>query len=245
MPEHSIEASPQLYARTGGLLYLLIIAIGLFGEAFVRGKLIVAGDAMRTAANLLQHETLWRTNIAAEMILLPCAAGLLMIEVLLLRPVSREFTLLAAILAMLSISMEAASTMYLIEPLFALGKGAYLEAFTPAQLAALARLPLRSHGYGFGLSLIFFGAFCIVVGFLIFHSGFLPKTIGVLMAIAGGCYLINSFALLLSPHLADLLFPAILLPAFIGELSLCLWLLVKGVDITKWKECVGSGHIAR
>ena len=236
MSERSIEVSPQPYARTGGILYLVIIVVGLFGEVFVRGKLIVAGDAMRTATNLLQHESLWRAHIAGEMVLLLCGAGLLTIELLLFRPVSRELTLLAGVLAILSISTEAMSTMYLIEPLFPLGGAAYLGAFTPAQLATLARLSVRSHGYGFGLSLIFFGCFCIVTGCLIFYSRYLPKTIGVLMAIAGVCYLTNSFALIVSPELADKLFPAVLAPAFVGELSLCLWLLVKGVDVGKWRE---------
>jgi hypothetical protein len=73
-----------------------------------------------------------------------------------------------------------------------------------------------------------------VLGHLIFRSGFLPKALGVLMLIAGACYLTNSFALLLAPGLASRLFPAILVPAFIGEASLCGWLLVKGVDVEKW-----------
>jgi len=86
------------------------------------------------------------------------------------------------------------------------------------------------------VSLIFFGCFCLLVGYLIFRSGYLPKTIGILMQIAGVCYLTNSFALVLSPALANRLFPAILVPAFIGEASLCLWLLVKGVNVQRWKE---------
>jgi hypothetical protein len=100
----------------------------------------------------------------------------------------------------------------------------------------MASLSLKSHGYGFGVSLLFFGCFCVIVGYLIFRSGYLPKTIGVLMQIAGVCYLTNSFALILSAAVANRLFPAILVPAFIGEVSLCLWLLVKGVNVQRWKE---------
>jgi hypothetical protein len=83
--------------------------------------------------------------------------------------------------------------------------------------------------------LIFFGCFCVVVGYLIFRSGYLPKTVGVLMQIAGLCYLTDSFALILSPSFADRLFPAILLPALVGEASLCLWLLARGVNVSKWQ----------
>jgi hypothetical protein len=86
------------------------------------------------------------------------------------------------------------------------------------------------------VSLLFFGCFCLIVGYLIFRSSYLPNAIGVLMQIAGICYLTNSFALVLSPNVANRLFPAILVPSFIGELSLCLWLLVKGVKVQKWDE---------
>jgi len=97
-----------------------------------------------------------------------------------------------------------------------------------------AYLSIKSWENGFGVSLIFFGCACLVLGYLIFRSGYLPKVLGVLMQIAGLSYLTNSFALILSPSLADRLFPAILLPAFVGEASLCLWLLAKGVNASKW-----------
>jgi hypothetical protein len=90
--------------------------------------------------------------------------------------------------------------------------------------------------YGFGVALIFFGCACLVLGYLIFRSGYLPKAIGVLMQIAGFSYLTNSFALILAPAFANRIFPAVLVPAFVGKASLCLWLLVKGVNVQRWKE---------
>ena len=236
----TIETSPQLYARIGGVLYLIIIIVGLLGEAFVRDRLIVSGDAAATAANIMSHESLWRFHIATELFLLICAVALLFILFALLRPVSRDLTLLAVFFNLVSIGIEAATTMYLLEALFPLGNARYLNAFTPQQLYATASLSLKSHGYGFSVSLIFFGCFCLIVGYLIFRSGYLPKTIGILMQIAGVCYLTNSFALVLSPAIANRLFPAILVPAFIGEASLCLWLLVKGVNVQRWKEQAGA-----
>jgi Domain of unknown function (DUF4386) len=77
-----------------------------------------------------------------------------------------------------------------------------------------------------------------VNGYLIFRSGYLPKIIGVLMQIAGLSYLIACFAALFAPAFADLIIPAILIPPLIGESSFCLWLLVKGVNLTKWQERV-------
>ena len=236
MTSHPIETSPQLYARIGGVLYLIIIVVGLFGEAFVRDRLIVSGDAAATAANIMSHESLWRFHIAAELFLLICAVALLLILFVLLRPVSRDLALLAVFFNLVSIGIEAATTMRLLEALFPLGNAGYLKAFTPEQLYAMATLSLKSHGYGFGVSLIFFGCFCLIVGYLIFKSGYLPKAIGVLMQIAGLSYLTNSFALVLAPAWANRLFPADVVPAFVGEASLCLWLLVKGVNAEKWQE---------
>src|SRR3989475_4493651 len=244
MTSRSIETSPQLYARIGGVLYLIIIVVGLLCEAFVRRRLSVAGNAAATAANVMSHESLWRFHIAAEIFLLICAVALLLILFVLLRPVSRDLALLAVFFNLVSIGIEAATTMYLLEALFPLGNAGYLKAFTPEQLYAMATLSLKSHGYGFGVSLLFFACFCLIVGYLIFRSGYLPKTIGVLMQIAGVCYLTNSFALILSAAVANRLFPAILVPALIGEVSLCLWLLVKGVNVEKWEEKASAGHVS-
>jgi hypothetical protein len=244
MPERTVETSPRLYARIGGVLYLIIIVVGLFGEAFVRDRLIVSGDVAATAANIRSHESLWRFHIAAELVLLICAVVLLLILFVLLRPVSRELALLAAFFNLVAIGIEAATTLYLLEALFPLGNAGHLKAFAPEQLYSMASLSLKSHGYGFGVSLIFFGCFCLVIGCLIFRSGYLPKALGVLMQIAGLSYLTNSFALVLAPSFANRLFPGILLPAFVGEASLCLWLLVKGVNVPKWKEKANAWRLS-
>ncbi|PYT78830.1 MAG: DUF4386 domain-containing protein [Acidobacteria bacterium] len=232
----AVETSPQLYARIGGALYLVIIVLGLFGEVFVRDRVMVSGDATATATNIRLLEALWRFHIAAELLLLICAVVLLLILFVLLRPVSRELALLAAFFNLVSIALEAGYALHLLAALFPLGSAGYLSAFAPEQLYALTSLSLKSHANGFGVSLVFFGCFCVVIGYLIFKSDFLPKAVGVLVQIAGLSYLTNSFALILNPHFADRIFPAILVPAFVGEASLCLWLLVMGVNAARWKE---------
>src|SRR5713226_74980 len=236
MTDHTVETSPQLYARIGGLLYLIIIVVGLFDEAFVRDRIIVSGNATATAANIRSLGSLWRFGIAAEFLLLICAVALTLIFFVLLRPVSRDLALLAVFFNLVSVAVEAAVQLYLLGALFPLGKTEYLRAFEPEQLYALASLSVKSHGYGFGVALIFFGCVCLIDGYLIFRSGYFPKTIGVLMTIAGLSYLTNSFALILVPTFANRIFPAVLVPAFVGEASLCLWIIVKGVNVPKWKE---------
>ena len=236
MKDHEAQASPLVYARIGGALYLIIIVLGLIGEAFVRSRIIVPGDATATAANIRSLESLWRFGIVGEFLLLICATALTLILFALLRPVHRDLALLTVFFNLLTIAVEAVADLNLVAALFPLGNAGYLRAFEPEQLHAMASLAVKSHGHGFGVALIFFGCECLVLGYLIFRSSYLPKAIGVLMQVAGWCYLTNSFALLLAPTLANRLFPAILVPAFVGEASLCLWLLVKGVNVEKWKD---------
>ncbi len=241
MADRPVETSPQVYARFGGVFYLIIIVAGLFGEVFVRGKLIVSGDATATAHNIMESQFLWRLSIAGDLVMHMCDVGLTMIFYVLLRPVNRNLALLAAIFNLVQTTILCANKLTLLVALFFLGDADYLKAFEPRQLHALAYLSVKTHGYGFGVGLIFFGCMCLVLGHLISRSGYFPKVLGILMQIAGLCYLVNSFALLLSPTLANLLFPAILVPAFIGELSVCLWLLVKGVNVPKWEARRMSG----
>ncbi|HSS48834.1 MAG TPA: DUF4386 domain-containing protein [Thermoanaerobaculia bacterium] len=240
MEERQVQASPQVVSRIGGVLYLIIIVLGLFNEAFVRNRIIVSGDAAATAANIRSFESLWRFGIAAEFFMLICAISLTLIFFILLRPVNRDLALLAVFFNLVSLAVEASVQLYLLGALFPLGSAEYLKAFKPEQLYAMASLSVKSHGYGFGVALIFFGCVCLLLGYLIFKSGYLPKTVGVLMQLAGLSYLIDSFALILAPSFANRIFPAILVPAFIGEASLCLWLLVKGVNGEKWHARAGA-----
>jgi Domain of unknown function (DUF4386) len=220
--------------------------VGLFGEAFIRDRLTVSGDAAATAANIRSMEWMWRFGIASELFLLMCALILAWIFLILLRPVSRELAWLATFFNLVSIAVEATIQLQLLAALFPLGTAGYLRAFTQEQLYAMTSLSVRLHGYGFGVSLIFFGCWCLISGFLIFRSGYLPKAVGVLMQMAGLSYLTNSFALLVAPNVANRIFPAILAPAFVGEASLCLWLIAKGVNVEQWnhRQMHGPGRNA-
>jgi hypothetical protein len=147
-------------------------------------------------------------------------------------------------LNLVSLAVELISKLFLLLVLPTLGSPDYLRAFEPQQLQVLASLALRSHDIAFNIALIFFGLTCLVNGYLIFRSGYFPKLIGILMQLAGISYLIACFAALFAPAFADLITPAILLPPFIGETSFCLWLLIKGVDINKWRMIAGQAYAA-
>lgn len=238
MTDRTLVTSPNTYARIGGVLYLLIIITGIFGELFVRGKLIVSGDATATANNIMASPLLWRIGIAGDIIMHVLDIPLMLVFYVLLRPVNKNLIVLALLFTLVQTAVLVATKLNLFMPLFFLGDAAYLKAFQPQQLHALSYVAIRADAHGFGVGLIFFGFACLVLGYLIIRSGYLPKVLGVFMQIAGLCYLINSFALILAPKFADSITPAILLPCFIAELSLCLWLLIKGVNVSKWKEKV-------
>ena len=229
------EINPRVYARVGGVLYLLIIALGMFQEVFVRGRITVGGDAAATFANLQKMETLWRAGIAMEMMLLILTIALSVILYVLTRPVHRELALLALLFGSIATAVEGAYSIQLIEALFPLGKSAYLAAFTPGQLQAMTALTMKAHVFGFGIGLLLFGPFFLITGYLIFTSGYLPKTIGVLYQLAGVAYMFNSFVLVLAPQLSGIAFMIMAGPVFIGETSFALWLLIKGVRIKEWR----------
>ncbi|MEP6876664.1 MAG: DUF4386 domain-containing protein [Burkholderiales bacterium] len=232
----SVERSPQRYARLAGFLYLAIILLGLFGEVFVRGTLVVSGDPAATANGLLHSQLLWRAGVAGDLLMHVLDVPVIVILYFLLRPASESLALLATLINLVQTAVLAANKLNLLLPLFLLDDVGYLKSFSAEQLQALSYLAIKAHGHGFGIGLVFFGFACLVRGWLIFGSGYFPKPLGVLMFVTGLSYLTNSFALLLAPSIATSIFPGVLIPALVGELSLCLWLIVKGVNIEHWRQ---------
>lgn len=215
--------STLIPARVAGLMYLAIIGIGLFGEAFVRGSLVVSGDAAATASNILGSRQLWRAGLSMDLLMHVLDVPLIVFFYLLLRQVNQPLALLATVFNIVQTSVLAINKLTLIAALSLLESKALATSLIDGQ--ALAMVAIGLHGYGFAIGLVFFGFTCIVRGYLIFKSGYMPRALGWLLGLAGVGYLVNSFALLLSPSLASMLFPAVLLPAFVGELALTLWLL--------------------
>ena len=234
------DIDPRTYARVGGILYLIMIALGIFQEFFVRGR-IAAADAAATFANLQRMERLWRLGIAAELVMVVVTIVLAVILYVLTKPVHEELALLAMIFGLVATAVEAAYSMQLVEALFPLGSNAYLTAFTPAQLQAMTALAMKAHVLGFGVGLLLFGPFFLVTGYLAFVSGYFPKTLGVLYQLAGVGYMLNGFVLVLAPRLAGPMFMVMAVPAFLGEMSFAVWLLTKGVRIERWRA-LNPGH---
>lgn len=219
----TLTPATLISARVAGVAYLANIGLGLFGELFVRGSLVVAGDAGATASNILASPLLWRTGIATDLLMQLLDLPLIVFFYYLLKPVSHPLALLATAINLIQTAVLAANKLTLVAALSLLNSST--NAPMPSELHAQALLAINLHGYGFGIGLIFFGFSCLVRGYLMFLSTYVPRILGGLLVIAGVSYLVNSFALLLSPSFAALLFPMVLFPALAAELALSIWLL--------------------
>ena len=229
------EGSTLLKARAAGALWLAVIAAGVLGVT-VESKLIDRGDAALTAANILASPSLFRLGVAADLFGGACYLGVTALLYVLLKPVSRSVSLLAAFFGLAGVAVGAVSSVCRLAPLVVLGGEGHTAAFTATQSQALAMISLGLQGLGFGVAMAFFGLQCISVGCLIVRSGFLPRALGVLLAVGGSSYVFSSFANLLSPPFGALVFPFIVPAAVIGEGALTLWLLFKGVNVRRWEE---------
>jgi len=227
---HPSEASPHFKARTAGVFYLMNI-LGFVPGVLVRGRLVIYGDAAATATNILAHEPLFRLGFAFDLIAAACYIAVTALFYILFKPVNRSLSLLAACFSLVGCAIVALSCLFDLAPFVVLGSAQYLSVFKVEQLQALALMFLKLRVQAFNISLVFFGFYCLLIGYLIFRSTFLPRILGVLMAFAGLGWLT-----FLAPPLAKYLYPYILAPGLLGEGSLTLWLLVIGVNAQRWKE---------
>lgn len=233
--ERFADTSPRLKARLAGVLYLLTGLVA-FDEFSVLGRLVVHDDPAATAANILAHQLLFRLGFAAQIVAQALNIALAVIFFGLFRVVNRSFALLVVFLMLTGTAIETVAPLNRFAPLIILHGENYLSAFNAEQLQGAAYASLQLYEFGFTTALVFFGFYCLSLGYLVFKSTFLPRIIGVLLAIAGLAYLTGNFANFLSPAFAARLFPYYLVFPGLGEGSLILWLLIMGVNAQRWEE---------
>ena len=236
MMERIAEASPRLKARMAGVFELLEALTSGFGQVIVPGMLVVAGNAKATAANILAHGLLFRLSILAALIGVACHIAWIFLFYELFKPVNRSLSLLAAFVGLVAIAIQACSSLFQVAPLIVMEAGQSFSAFNVDQLQALTLMSLRFSARAFNTYLAFFGIWCVLMGYLIFRSTFMPRIIGVLEAFAGLCWLT-----FLWPPLGRYLSPYNQVLSAPGELSLMLWLLVMGVNSQRWNEQASLG----
>jgi hypothetical protein len=233
----SVEGtSPRQLARMAGALYLINIVGGAFAISIVPAMLLVADNAAATAHNIQTHELLYRSGLVAHVLVTVTNVPLALIFYELFKVVNRRLALLDVFFILVATAIEAAGVVNQFAPLVLLGSGPYTSALPAAQLQALAYMPWNLSSIDYNVHTVFFGFDIICTAYLVLRSTFLPRAIGVLLAIDGLAYLVYSFTAFLAPGFAAQLVPWIQFPALIGEGSLCLWLLVVGLDVERWEK---------
>jgi len=213
--------------RFAGLLYVLFSIPGFFAMVYVPGKLIVHGNAAATANNIATSETLFRLGIAAQLI---GQAGFIFVALALydlLKGVNRRYASLMVTLIVVSIPIAFLNELNSIAALVLVRGPDFLSIFEKPQREALAMLFLNLHGHGFVVAEILWGLWLFPLGLLVYRSRFLPRFLGVWLALAGSAWVILSLTGILFPQYQDQVF-TYSQPASIGEVAFMLWLLIKG-----------------
>jgi len=214
--------------RLAGLLYILTSIPGFFALIYVPSKLIVVGNAAATANNIAASETLFRLGIAAQLI---SQAGFIFVALALydlLKGINRRQASLMVTLVALGIPIGFLNELNSIAALVLVRGADFLSTFDKPQRDALAMLFLNLHGHGFDVAEIFWGLWLLPLALLVYRSRFVPRFLGVWLAIDGLAYVVLSLTGVLLPQYQSKVFTTYAQPAFFGEVALMLWLLIKG-----------------
>lgn len=237
--------SLRVRARTAGFLYLLIILGALFipfavAPSGISGMTLVEA-ALSDVARIRDSAPLFVLSGAAQLLILACDIVVAILFYDLFKPISNTLSLLAASFRLTFVAIAGANLFNHFALLNLLSGAPYLQAVEPDKLLALAVAFFKLRTLGFDIALVFFGCHCALLGWLIFKSTFLPRTLGLLLSIGGGVgYLANIFSHALAPELRSTVFPIMMMPAGAAELLLALWLIVVGVNVPKW-EALAEG----
>ena len=224
------EWSPKAKARLAGVFEALEGFTSSYGQMTVLGQLMVAGNAAATAANILQHETLFRLGFASSVLGVVFHLAWAFLFYRLFKPVNRNISVFALLVILVCCALQVITALLYLAPLLVLTAGSSLSAFPPEQLQSLAYMFLKLNGLAIDTTLVFFGLWCVLTGYLIFKSTFMPRIFGVLLAIDGLGWMIFMW-----PPLGHYLFLPIGIACGLAEIPLQLWLLIFGVNNERWK----------
>jgi hypothetical protein len=236
--EEIADGSLRSHARAIGVVYLSYFLTAFLGGFLAKG-LVAPGDAAATANSILAHEALYRSGFAVSLIANVIYIALTALFYRLFEPVNRTLSLLAAFVGLVGCTIQIFAGLLQLAPFVVLGDSQLLAGFNLEQLQMAALVCLKLYSQAFNISLVIFALYDLLVGYLVFTSTFLPRIIGVVMMCAGVGWLTFVW-----PPLATTLSSYVVPFGGLAELLLMLWLLVKGVDTSRWREKVGTGRVA-
>jgi len=226
--------SPQKIARVAAFVFLIIFFLGMSTELFIRPGMIVPGDAAATVKNIAASESLFRLSLVSDLIRLMFLMLLPLVLYKLLKPVNKNIASLMVIFALVSVPISMLNELNHFAVLLLSSGAGYLTAFKADQLNTLVMFFLELRKYGTFIPQVF-SLWVLLLGYLVFKSGFLPRILGILLMLVSLCYTVSAVLFFLFPN-----FDATILGlfAFIGESIFYLWLLIKGVNVKEWEKRV-------
>lgn len=230
------ETNIMAHARVAGALYVVLFVLGPFVFLFGKATALVPGDPSASAANVLSMVTQFRVGLIIETAIFLVEIVLAAILYVMFRPVQHALSLAAAFARLGEAIVQGVNMLTSGLVMLVLGGTGALAAFSQPQLEALGLVFLDANAFVVLVWGIFFGFHLILLGYLVFASQFLPRWLGVLLAIAGAGYLAQSCGTILLPSAKDTLETVVVVLAVPGELAFTLWLLIKGVDARLWHE---------
>ena len=228
--------SPQKTARTAAFVFVLIFILGMSTELFIRPGLIVPGDTATTIKNVAASQSLFRLSLVSDLIRQALLILLPLILYKLLKPVNKTIASLMVIFALVCAPISLLNELNHFAVLLLSSGTGYLAAIKGDQLNALVTFFLGLRQYGTFIAQ-FFSVWVLLLGYLVYKSGFLPKILGILLMLAGLCYTLLAIQFLLFPSFDTSIFGVF---TFIAEALFYLWLLIKGVNVEKWEKLATS-----
>jgi len=225
------KINPNKTARIVGLLYIVPWVLSFLG-VILRQGLIIPGDAAATAENIKASEMLFRISVVGDLIVQVVFVILVLLLYQLLKPVNKNGAALMVILFLISVPIAMLNMLNLLAVPLLVSEVDKFAGFTAIQLQSLIPFFLDLHEIGIMIAYIFWGLWLFPLGYLVFKSGFIPKILGILLMISCFGYLIDFTTFFMFPDFGV----AINMYTGWAELFLCLWLLIKGVDIEQWEQ---------
>ena len=227
-PYPAIEPEQRVAARVVGFLYIFQMATAVFGQSFVRDSMIIRGDAVRSAQNILAHERLFRLSIAGDLITYTGVIVLMWALYVVVRPIHRNLALLAVLFRVAETAVLCVATVNSLVVLKLL-KGATLETFTAGQRSSLAALAIQTQGLGMSVGFVLLGLGSTVFAYLLWKSRYVPRALAALGIFSSLVLAFVTLAILAFPGLGETLGIAYMGPMGIYEVGLGLWLLIRGI----------------
>ena len=225
--------------KVAGLLYLALIGCGFFYLKYVPSTLSAHGDSAVLVGNINIHGTLFRMGILVEVLSNLIFLSLSLAFYKLLSTVNKSHAVAMVILVAIGVVISFIWLQNKFAMLTLLNEGGIKQAFTPGQLKAQVLLDLDFYKNGIVLAEIFWGLWLFPLGYLVYKSGFLPKIIGIILMIGCFGYLANFAGVFFFPGYNDMAISNyVTLPASLGELCICMWLLIIGVRDKKGQDAV-------